>query len=536
MARAGDEPDAMYGLAARAVRISADGLTYRFAMRPEARFHDGSRLTAHDVAFSLTTLKEKGHPIITQLLRDFAGAEATDDATRDRALRAEARARRAAVRRRPADLLARLLRASGRSTRSTLDVPLGSGPYKVGRFEAGPLHRIRAREGLVGRRSAGGARAATISTPCATNTIATATSASRASPPRAICSARSSPRASGRRATTFPAIKDGRVKRDVLPDDTPSGAQGWFINTRRDEIQGSEAARGADLRLRFRMDQQDHHVRLLRAHPFGVPELRHDGERQARRRTNWRCSSRSAARCRTRCSASRSCRRCPTARARTARCCGAASQLLQEAGFAIKDGKRVDAERRAALDRVPARRAVVPAAPHAVTSRTWRRSASTPDLRIVDPVQIPQRASTTSISTSPSSASASRRRRAIRCAPTSPRRPPALKGSQNLAGIADPAIDALIDRIIAAETRADADHRLPGARPRDPRRPLLDSALVQGVALDRLLGRVRPAADQAALCPRHPGNLVVRSATRRRRSKELDAGSCASVEAIRPED
>ena len=37
----------------------------------------------------------------------------------------------------------------------------------------------------------------------------------------------------------FPAIKDGRVKRDVLPDDTPSGAQGWFINTRRDEVQGS---------------------------------------------------------------------------------------------------------------------------------------------------------------------------------------------------------------------------------------------------------------------------------------------------------
>ena len=58
MARAEDEPDALYGLAARAVQISPDGLTYRFLLRPEIKFHDGSPLTAHDVAFS-------GHPNIT---------------------------------------------------------------------------------------------------------------------------------------------------------------------------------------------------------------------------------------------------------------------------------------------------------------------------------------------------------------------------------------------------------------------------------------------------------------------------------------
>src|SRR5450631_2175282 len=46
MAASGDEPDSMYGLAARAVTIAADGRTYRFLLRPEVRFHDGSRLTA----------------------------------------------------------------------------------------------------------------------------------------------------------------------------------------------------------------------------------------------------------------------------------------------------------------------------------------------------------------------------------------------------------------------------------------------------------------------------------------------------------
>src|ERR671935_2613976 len=81
MARATDEPDALYGLAARAVRISPDGLTYRFLMRSGITFHDGSPLTAHDGAFSLQVLKDKGHPIAQQLLRDLVDAEASDDAT-----------------------------------------------------------------------------------------------------------------------------------------------------------------------------------------------------------------------------------------------------------------------------------------------------------------------------------------------------------------------------------------------------------------------------------------------------------------------
>ena len=80
MARANDEPDGMYGLAARSVQISPDKLTYRFAMRPEAKFHDGSRITAQDVAFSINTLKEKGHPNIVIQLRDMVKAEASDDA------------------------------------------------------------------------------------------------------------------------------------------------------------------------------------------------------------------------------------------------------------------------------------------------------------------------------------------------------------------------------------------------------------------------------------------------------------------------
>ncbi len=89
----------------------------------------------------------------------------------------------------------------------------------------------------------------------------------------------------------------------------------------------------------------------------------------------------------------------------------------------------------------------------------------------------------------------------------------ATKGSQNLAGISDPVIDALIEQIVAAPTPAGSCDGLQGARSRDPRRPLLGAAMVQGVALARLLGRVRPAgAGQAEIWPRHSRDVVVRSA------------------------
>ena len=136
MVRSGDEPDAMYGLAARSVRVSDDGLTYSFTLRPEAKFHDGTPLTAHDVVWSLVTLKDKGHPIITQQLRDFTGAEATDDRTVV-ARFAENRARDVPLFVAGLPIFSRAYYTKKSFDESTLDIPLGSGGYKVGRFQVG---------------------------------------------------------------------------------------------------------------------------------------------------------------------------------------------------------------------------------------------------------------------------------------------------------------------------------------------------------------------------------------------------------------
>jgi len=234
MARAGDEPDAMYGLVAKSVAISPDGLVYRFTLRPEARFHDGTKLTARDAAFSLNILKASGHPIITQQVRDMVKAEAIDAATLVVSFAAK-RGRDVPLFVAGLPIFSQAYYAAHPFDETTLDIPLGSGPYKVSKFEVNrfiEFERVRdwwgadlpvnrgsynfdalrfdfyrdrdvAFEGFTGR-----------------NYLYREEFTSR------IWNTR----------YDFPAMADGRVKRELLPDDTPSGAQGWFLNTRRDKF------------------------------------------------------------------------------------------------------------------------------------------------------------------------------------------------------------------------------------------------------------------------------------------------------------
>jgi microcin C transport system substrate-binding protein len=231
MARADDEPDAMYGLAASKVRRSADGLTYTFLIRPEAKFHDGTPLTAEDVAFSLTILKAEGHPLITQPLRDFVSAKANDDNSVT-VIFAPKRARDVPLFLASLPIFSRAYYSVKKFDESTLDPPLGSGAYKVGRFEAGryieyervkdwwgadlPVARGQSNFDIV-RFEFYRDREVGFEGFTAENYLFREEFTSRVWMTR----------------YDFPAILDGRVKRDTIPDDTPSGAQGWYMNTRR---------------------------------------------------------------------------------------------------------------------------------------------------------------------------------------------------------------------------------------------------------------------------------------------------------------
>lgn len=234
MVRAFDEPDAIYGLVARSVAISPDGTVYRFRLRPEARFHDGSKLTAEDVAFSLNLLKAKGHPIIGQNLRDMEGAEAEGEEI--------AVVRFAPSRARDVPLFAASLPIFSKAyysarpfDESTLEPPLGSGPYKVGRFEPG---RFIEYERVKDHWAAGlpvnaGANNFDVVRYEYFRDREVGFEAFKA---RAYLFRQEFTSRTWATGYNFPALKDGRVKQEILPDRTPSGAQGWFLNTRRPQF------------------------------------------------------------------------------------------------------------------------------------------------------------------------------------------------------------------------------------------------------------------------------------------------------------
>jgi microcin C transport system substrate-binding protein len=450
MVRSGDEPDAMYGLAAKSVRISDDGLTYRFTLREQTKFHDGTPLTAHDVAWSLNTLKEKGHPIITQQLRDYKGAEAADDYTVV-ARFAEKRARDVPLFVAGLPIFSKAYYGKQPFDQSTLEAPLGSGPYKVGRFDAGhfiefervknwwgadlPVSRgqgnfdviryeyYRDREvGFVGF--------------TAKNYLFREEFTSRTWATR----------------YDFPAFKDGRVKRAVIADDTPSGAQGWFINTRRKQFkdrrlrealidafdfewtnknimygsyertvsvfqnspmmaQGKPSAAELALLEPFRGKVPDE----VFGEPYVPPVTDGSGHdlRWLRR----------------------------------------GAQLLEEAGIAIKNRRRV------LPDGTPVTIEFLLDEPsftphHLPYIKNLGTLGIAATLRVVDPVQYRARVDNFDFDiTVERMGFSSTPGDSLRTYFTS--QAAKLKGSQNLAGIADPAMDMLVDRIIAAKSRAE---------------------------------------------------------------------------------
>jgi microcin C transport system substrate-binding protein len=131
-----DEPDTAYAHLAQTIEVAADHSFVAFELRPQARFHDGHPVTAEDVAWTFNTLMEKGRPDYRQYYADV------DHVTVDSPLRVVFHFKSTTNRELPEILgqiqaLPKHWWASRDFTAPLSEPPLGSGPYQVGRFEFG---------------------------------------------------------------------------------------------------------------------------------------------------------------------------------------------------------------------------------------------------------------------------------------------------------------------------------------------------------------------------------------------------------------
>ena len=136
MARSRDEAFSLYGLIAQSVEVPADRSWVEFTLDPNARFQDGRPITVDDVAFSLEVLRDKGRPN----QRAYYGNVARIEITRPRAIRFVFKPGKNWELPLILALMVVLPKhhyGDGGIERADLTPPLGSGPYRLAAFDAG---------------------------------------------------------------------------------------------------------------------------------------------------------------------------------------------------------------------------------------------------------------------------------------------------------------------------------------------------------------------------------------------------------------
>lgn len=249
MVRAQDEPDAVYGLVAQSADVAPDYMSVTFKLRPEAKFADGSPLTAEDVVFSFGILKEKGHPAISMTLHDVVSAEALDKETVRYTFKGTlVRDLPIIVAQLP--VLSKAYYTTQPFDETSLKPPLGSGPYKIKSFNPGTDITYTRRDDYWAKDLPVNKGRYNF------DEIRYDYYRDRNIELEALKSGNFDFReefSSVSWATSYniPAVKEGRLIKTSLPDNRPSGAQGYFINTRREIFKDPRVRAALDLVFDF---------------------------------------------------------------------------------------------------------------------------------------------------------------------------------------------------------------------------------------------------------------------------------------------
>jgi microcin C transport system substrate-binding protein len=232
-----DEPFTEYGLLAEGIYHPEDISSVTYRLRPEARFHDGKQITPEDVIWSFEALKTNV-PTRTAYYKDVAKVEQTGDRDVTFVLSSKNNRELPSIIGQISVLPKHWWLANGEDGKprdvsvSTLEIPLGSGPYRFKRVIPGSsilLERVLDYWGRdlpvnVGTNNFDQVNIIYIANPLV------AFEAFKGDQIDFYLESISKNWATG---YNFPAIKDGRcIKEEVLLKKV-SGMQAWVLNTRK---------------------------------------------------------------------------------------------------------------------------------------------------------------------------------------------------------------------------------------------------------------------------------------------------------------
>ncbi len=231
MVASADEPFSMYGLLAESVETPPDRSWVAFTLRSEAEWHDGRPITADDVVWSFETLREKGSPFFRFYYAAVASVQKTGP-------------RRVLFTFKPGEnrelplilgqltVLPRHYWAERDFDQSSLDPPLGSGPYRIGRFEPGRFVRYERVANYWGR-SLPVNRGQNNFSSIRYDYYRDETVAIEAFKGGAFDLRVENNSKSWATAYEIPQVADGRVVKEIFENELPSGMQGFVFNLRR---------------------------------------------------------------------------------------------------------------------------------------------------------------------------------------------------------------------------------------------------------------------------------------------------------------
>ena len=249
MAGAADEPTSLYGLVAETVAVGDEGRELRFTLRDMPRFHDGSPLTAEDVAWSFRTLKDKGHTDLRLPLADMESVEAPDPRTVVVRL-SERASRQLPLTIAGLPIFSRAFFADKDFEASTLTPVLGSGPYKIGNFSVGKFLEYQrvsdywAADLPVNR---GAYNFDVIRLEFYRERQASFEAFKKGD----ITFQEESTSKTWATEYNFPAVEDGRVLKTTFPGEERPKLQAWFFNTRREKFADPRTRRAIGLAFDF---------------------------------------------------------------------------------------------------------------------------------------------------------------------------------------------------------------------------------------------------------------------------------------------